>query len=101
MSNRIHALLMLLLMLLMPLSIIEPNNQIEQSQIWPENLQIEYTKIESDPNSVRGLDNSVLSEGIESVRLNQADTRLGIFDEWGLRLDNQLPDNFATKIAII
>ena len=96
MSNRIHALLMLLLMLLMPLSIIEPNNQIEQSQIWPENLQIEYTKIESDPNSVRGLDNSVLSEGIESVRLNQADTRLGIYDEWGLRLDNQLPDNYAT-----
>ncbi|MBO57926.1 MAG: hypothetical protein CMA77_02900 [Euryarchaeota archaeon] len=96
MSNHIHALLMLLLMLLMPLSAIEPNNHVEESEDWREIPQIEYTKIQSDPNSVRGLDNSVLSEGSEKTRLNQAETRLGIYDERGLRLDNQLPEIFST-----
>ena len=85
MSNHIHALLMLLLMLLMPLSAIEPNNHVEESENWREIPQIEYTKIQSDPNSVRGLDNSVLSEGSENTRLNQAETRIGIYDERNLR----------------
>ena len=62
------------------------------SEGWDEIPRIEYTKIHPDPNSVRSLDNSILSEGDEIARLTEAETRLGVYDENGLRLTNDLPE---------
>ncbi|MDP6742300.1 MAG: S8 family serine peptidase [Candidatus Thalassarchaeaceae archaeon] len=95
MSNRSYAILMLLLMLLLPLASVVPSQQTEEVNDWGEIPTIEYTKIEVDPNSVRGLENSILSEGDEQIRLMEAETRLGMYDEHGLRLSYQLPPDLA------
>ncbi len=95
MSKRSNAILMLLLMLLMPLASVELIQQGEGVSEWSGIPTIEYTKIEIDPDSVRGLDNSILTLGDEQVRLTEAETRLGMYDEYGLRLNQQLPSNLA------
>ncbi|MBC8438043.1 MAG: S8 family serine peptidase, partial [Euryarchaeota archaeon] len=92
MSKAYSAIIMLTLMLLTSTVSISPPIKVEESESLP---LIEYTMIESDPDSVRSLDNSVLIEGIENWRETTASTRLGIFDEAGLRLNREIPESLS------
>jgi serine protease AprX len=95
MSNHNQALLMLLLMLLTPVASLLPSEGQSSDDDGNMLPTIEYTLIESDPNSVRSLDNSVLSEGIEEFRITEASTRLGVYDATGLRLTRDIPESLA------
>ena len=95
MSNRYPALLMLILLLLMPMASLLPS-EAESGDFNSNELgTIEYILIEPDPNSIRGLNNSILTEGTEQIRTTEASTRIGIYDSNGLRLNQVIPPSLA------
>jgi len=95
MSNRYPALLMLILLLLMPMASLLPSKAESGDFNSNELGTIEYILIEPDPNSIRGLNNSILTEGIEQIRITEASTRIGIYDSNGLRLNQVIPPSLA------
>ena len=95
MSNRYPALLMLILLLLMPMASLLPSKAESGDFNSNELGTIEYILIEPDPNSIRGLNNSILTEGSEQLRTTEASTRIGIYDSNGLRLNQVIPPSLA------
>jgi|GEM_PF-58981 len=90
-----YCALILLLMLSAPWSSFETAEDAAEPALDEDFPQIEFVRIEPDPNSVRGLSTPELSEGEEIVRQSVAETRIGVFDLDGLNLDREIPTELS------
>jgi len=86
-----YCALILLLMLSAPWSSFETAEEVGEPGLVADYPQIEFVRIEPDPNSVRGLSTPELTEGEERVRESVAETRIGVFGLEGLTLERTIP----------
>ena len=59
--------------------------------------RIEWVNIDPDPNSIRGIEPTSFSEGLEQVRGTHADTRLGTYDLSGLEQNREIHTVFSAE----